>query len=170
MLHELIGHLDIASLEWLERMLVEMDAAVILVARDRWFLESVGNSVLELGEGRPKFFSGPWHEWRIEKARRELFLERDAKRREADIARLERFVERFRAKNTLATRAKSKQKQINRIKRDAPAARSVGLEVACLLVRGGAALGQGRAGDGGRDHRRRLEAALRGRRALGRGG
>ena len=120
LLDEPTNHLDIASLEWLEELLIGMDAAVILVAHDRWFLESVGNSVLELGEGRPKFFSGPWHEWRIEKARRELFLERDAKRREADIARLERFVERFRAKNTLATRAKSKQKQIDRIKRDAP--------------------------------------------------
>jgi len=120
LLDEPTNHLDIASLEWLERSLGEMDAAVILVAHDRWFLESVGNSVLELGEGRPKFFAGPWHEWRIEKARRELFLDRDAKRREADIARLERFVERFRAKNTLATRAKSKQKQIDRIKRDAP--------------------------------------------------
>jgi ATP-binding cassette subfamily F protein 3 len=120
LLDEPTNHLDIASLEWLERALGDMDAAVILVAHDRWFLEAVGNSVLELGEGRPKFFSGPWHEWRIEKTRRELFLERDAKRREADIARLERFVERFRAKNTLATRAKSKQKQINRIKRDAP--------------------------------------------------
>ena len=121
LLDEPTNHLDIASLEWLERMLTGMDAAVILVAHDRWFLESVGNSVLELGEGRPKFFSGPWHEWRIEKARRELFLERDARRREADIERLERFVERFRAKSTLATRAKSKQKQIDRIKRDAPA-------------------------------------------------
>jgi len=120
LLDEPTNHLDIASLEWLEEMLTDMDAAVILVAHDRWFLEAVGNSVLELGEGRPKFFAGPWHEWRIEKLRRELFLDRDAKRREADIARLERFVERFRAKNTLATRAKSKQKQIDRIKRDAP--------------------------------------------------
>ena len=120
LLDEPTNHLDIASLEWLERTLGEMDAAIILVAHDRWFLESVGNSVLELGEGRPKFFAGPWHEWRIEKTRRELFLDRDAKRREADIARLERFVERFKAKNTLATRAKSKQKQIDRIKRDAP--------------------------------------------------
>ena len=120
LLDEPTNHLDIASLEWLERTLTEMDAAIVLVAHDRWFLEAVGNSVLELGEGRPKFFAGPWHEWRIEKARRELFGERDLKRREADIARLERFVERFRAKNTLATRAKSKQKQINRIKRDAP--------------------------------------------------
>ncbi len=120
LLDEPTNHLDIVSLEWLEGMLTGMDAAVILVAHDRWFLESVGNSVLELGEGRPKFFAGPWHEWRIEKARRELFAERDSKRREADIARLERFVERFRAKNTLATRAKSKQKQIDRIKREAP--------------------------------------------------
>ncbi len=143
----------------------------ILVAHDRWFLESVGNSVLELGEGRPKFFAGPWHEWRIEKARRELFLERDAKRREADIARLERFVERFRAKNTLATRAKSKQKQINRIKRDAPerdgagarsrspsrsARRSASGKV--VLAMEGATIDAG------------PEAALRGCRALGRGG
>jgi ATP-binding cassette, subfamily F, member 3 len=120
LLDEPTNHLDIASLEWLEGMLNAMDAAVVLVAHDRWFLESVGNSVLELGEGRPKFFAGPWHEWRVEKARRELHLERDAKRREAEIARLERFVERFRAKNTLATRAKSKQKQVDRLKRDAP--------------------------------------------------
>ena len=120
LLDEPTNHLDIGSLEWLEETLTAMDAAVILVAHDRWFLESVGNSVLELGEGRPKFFAGPWHEWRIEKARRELFLERDANRRESDIARLERFVERFRAKNTLATRAKSKQKQIDRLRRDAP--------------------------------------------------
>jgi len=120
LLDEPTNHLDIVSLEWLERTLTEMDAAVVLVAHDRWFLEAVSNSVLELGEGRPKFFAGPWHVWRAEKVRRELHLERDTKRREADIARLERFVERFRAKNTLATRAKSKQKQINRIKRDAP--------------------------------------------------
>ena len=139
LLDEPTNHLDIASLEWLERTLSEMDAAIILVAHDRWFLEAVGNSVLELGEGRPKFFAGPWHEWRIEKTRRELFLERDAKRREADIARLERFVERFRAKNTLATRAKSKQKQINRIKRDAPQRDRRALEVAGVLLRRGAA-------------------------------
>ena len=120
LLDEPTNHLDITSLEWLERTLAGMDAAVVLVAHDRWFLEAVGNSVLELGDGRPKFFAGPWHEWRIEKTRRELHLERDAKRREADIARLERFVERFRAKSTLATRAKSKAKQVERIKRDAP--------------------------------------------------
>jgi len=125
LLDEPTNHLDIESLEWLEDRLLGIDAAVILVAHDRWFLEAVGNSVLELGQGsdgRARFFAGPWHEWRVEKARRELALERDSVRREADIARLERFVERFRAKATKARQAKSKAKQVERIKRDAPRA------------------------------------------------
>ncbi len=123
LLDEPTNHLDIESLEWLEDRLRGLDAAVILVAHDRWFLEAVGNSVLELGQGeggRARYFAGPWHEWRVEKARRELALERDSARREADIARLERFVERFRAKATKARQAKSKAKQVERIRSEAP--------------------------------------------------
>ena len=48
LLDEPTNHLDIPSLEWLERYLVGLDAAVVLVAHDRWFLEAVGTSVLEL--------------------------------------------------------------------------------------------------------------------------
>jgi ATP-binding cassette, subfamily F, member 3 len=61
LLDEPTNHLDIASLEWLEGYLVGLDAAVILVAHDRWFLEAVGTSVLELEAGRARFFPGPWH-------------------------------------------------------------------------------------------------------------
>ena len=52
LLDEPTNHLDIPSLEWLEQHLVSLDAAVILVAHDRWFLEAVGTSVLELEAGR----------------------------------------------------------------------------------------------------------------------
>src|SRR6476661_4128062 len=76
LLDEPTNHLDIASLEWLERYLVDLDAAVVLVAHDRWFLEAVGTSVLELEAGRSRFFAGPWHSWRQEKAARELALQR----------------------------------------------------------------------------------------------
>ncbi len=48
LLDEPTNHLDIPSLEWLERYLVTIDSAVVLVAHDRWFLEAVGTSVLEL--------------------------------------------------------------------------------------------------------------------------
>ena len=48
LLDEPTNHLDIATLEWLEGYLKGLDAAVVLVAHDRWFLESVGTSVLEI--------------------------------------------------------------------------------------------------------------------------
>ncbi|MBV9465646.1 MAG: ABC-F family ATP-binding cassette domain-containing protein, partial [Solirubrobacterales bacterium] len=51
LLDEPTNHLDIASLEWLEQHLDGLDAAVVLVAHDRWFLEAVGTSVLELEAG-----------------------------------------------------------------------------------------------------------------------
>src|SRR3954447_5403653 len=46
LLDEPTNHLDISSLEWLEEYLVGLDAAVILVAHDRWFLAAGGTSVL----------------------------------------------------------------------------------------------------------------------------
>ena len=70
LLDEPTNHLDVESLEWLERELTSLDAAVVLVAHDRWFLEAVTTAVLELGGPKPFFFDGPWHAWRREKAAR----------------------------------------------------------------------------------------------------
>ena len=70
LLDEPTNHLDVESLEWLERELQSLDAGIIIVAHDRWFLEAVANAVLELEAGRSTYFSGPWHEWRREKAAR----------------------------------------------------------------------------------------------------
>ena len=119
LLDEPTNHLDIDSLEWLEAYLTDVDAAVILVAHDRWFLESVGTAVLELEAGRARYFAGPWHAWRAEQAARELAAGRDSARREAEIARMQRFVERFRYKATKARQAQSKLKHIERLRRGA---------------------------------------------------
>ena len=116
LLDEPTNHLDIDSLEWLETHLVGLDAAVILVAHDRWFLESVATSVLELEAGRGKFFPGTWHQWRKEQATRELALGRAIERQQAEIERLEKFVTRFRA-GTRARQAQSRQKRLDRIER-----------------------------------------------------
>ena len=118
LLDEPTNHLDIPSLEWLERYLVDLDAAVVLVAHDRWFLEAVGTSVLELEAQRARFFAGPWHAWRKEQAAREIALGKAIDRQQAEIERMERFVERFRYKATKAKQAQSRLKQIDRIKRD----------------------------------------------------
>jgi len=118
LLDEPTNHLDIPSLEWLERYLVELDAAVVLVAHDRWFLEAVGTSVLELEAKRARFFAGPWHAWRKEQAAREIARGKAIERQETEIARMERFVERFRYKATKARQAQSRLKRIEKVKRE----------------------------------------------------
>jgi ATP-binding cassette subfamily F protein 3 len=116
LLDEPTNHLDIESLEWLEEMLKTIDAAVILVAHDRWFLEAVTTAVLELDRGKSIYFPGAWHVWRREQAARDLHQAKTAERQAEELARLERFVERFRAKASKARQAQSKQKQIDRLK------------------------------------------------------
>ncbi len=119
LLDEPTNHLDITTLEWLEEYLKGLDAAVVLVAHDRWFLESVGTAVLEIEAGRGRYFSGPWHAWRREYAARQLALGKAIEKQQAEIARMEKFVERFRYKATKARQAQSKLKKIEKVKENA---------------------------------------------------
>jgi ATP-binding cassette, subfamily F, member 3 len=118
LLDEPTNHLDIESLEWLEQTLVGLDAAIVLVAHDRWFLEAVGTSVLELYGDPPatptrsRFFSGPWHAWRREQAARSIALGKAIDAQRAEMAHMERFIERFRYKATKARQAQSRLKKL----------------------------------------------------------
>jgi ATP-binding cassette, subfamily F, member 3 len=137
LLDEPTNHLDVSGLEWLERELVALDAAVVLVAHDRWFLEAVTTATLELEAGRSTFFPGPWHVWRREKAERALHAQKTATRVSADIARLERFVERFRYKKSKAKQAQAKLTQIARLEEE----RATAAGEHALLTRRGRRLG-----------------------------
>jgi ATP-binding cassette subfamily F protein 3 len=123
LLDEPTNHLDVESLEWLERELASLDTAVLLVAHDRWFLESVTTAVLELDRGRALFFDGPWHQWRRERAARAAAAAKTAERVGEDIERLERFVARFRYKKSKAKQAQAKLTQIARLEKERSAAR-----------------------------------------------
>jgi ATP-binding cassette, subfamily F, member 3 len=119
LLDEPTNHLDVESLEWLERELQSLDAGVMIVAHDRWFLEAVTTSVLELEAGHSTYFAGPWHEWRIEKAARLQAASKNAERIGRDIERLQRFVERFRASTEkMARKAQVKLTQIERLEKE----------------------------------------------------
>jgi ATP-binding cassette, subfamily F, member 3 len=137
LLDEPTNHLDVESLEWLERELASLDAACVIVAHDRWFLEAVTNATLELEAGRSTFFPGPWHAWRREKAERAAHAQKTADRVAEDIARLERFVARFRYKKSKAKQAQAKLTQIGRLEQE----RSQAAGEAALLGRRTRALG-----------------------------
>jgi ATP-binding cassette, subfamily F, member 3 len=137
LLDEPTNHLDVERLEWLERTLVGLDAAVILVAHDRWFLEATTTAVLELEAGRSTYFPGQWHVWRRERAARMLDATKSIDRYDADIARLQRFVDRFRYKKTKAKQAQAKLTHIGRLKEE----RARSAEQVALLSRRSKRLG-----------------------------
>jgi ATP-binding cassette subfamily F protein 3 len=85
--------------------------------------------VLELEAGRGRFFPGTWAQWRREAAAREMALGRAIEKQQAEIARMEAFVERFRYKASKARQAQSRLKRldkIERIERDPRDARELG--------------------------------------------
>ena len=164
LLDEPTNHLDVERLEWLERTLIGLDAAVILVAHDRWFLEATTTAVLELEAGRSTYFPGQWHVWRREKAARALDASKAIDRYDADIARLQRFVDRFRYKKNKAKQAQAKLTHIGRLKKETGDASD---ELSLLTRRGEAARvrvpqSAAQREDGGRD---RWAVPIRGRQA-----
>ena len=94
LLDEPTNHLDIESLEWLEAHLQTLDAAVVLVAHDRWFLEAVG-TVGARARGRPRAASSRAPGTPGARRRRRASSRSAARSRsqQAEIERLERFVD-----------------------------------------------------------------------------
>ncbi|MEQ9092798.1 MAG: ABC-F family ATP-binding cassette domain-containing protein, partial [Miltoncostaeaceae bacterium] len=114
LLDEPTNHLDLEAVEWLERAIADLGAAVVLVSHDRWFLESVATSVVEIDRGRSKWWPMGYSAFRRERA---LALDRqgaEAERQAAEIARLEAFVTRWKA-GTKSRQASSRQKRIDRL-------------------------------------------------------
>jgi ATP-binding cassette subfamily F protein 3 len=116
LLDEPTNHLDTDAIEWLEEHLDGLDAGVVFVSHDRWFLEAVATGVLELDRGKGRFDKGGYSHWRALKAER-LSAQADAfERQQAELAHLQRFVDRFRY-GTKARQAQSKLKAMARIER-----------------------------------------------------
>jgi ATP-binding cassette subfamily F protein 3 len=116
LLDEPTNHLDTDAIEWLEEHLAALDAGVVFVSHDRWFLESVATGVLELDRGRGRYEKGSYSNWRRVKAERVAAQAGAFERQQEELAHLQRFVDRFRY-GTKARQAQSKLKAMARIER-----------------------------------------------------
>jgi ATP-binding cassette subfamily F protein 3 len=116
LLDEPTNHLDTDAIEWLEEHLAALDAGVVFVSHDRWFLESVATGVLELDRGRGRYEKGSYSNWRRVKAERVAAQAGAFERQQEELAHLQRFVDRFRY-GTKARQAQSKLKAMDRIER-----------------------------------------------------
>jgi ATP-binding cassette, subfamily F, member 3 len=117
LLDEPTNHLDLNAIEWLENFVKGAKSAVLVVSHDRYFLDAVAGSILELEDGRLTRYPGNYSEYVTEKRAREERLARKAKANAERRAQLERFIERNRAKARKASQAKSKQKLLDRMEK-----------------------------------------------------
>ena len=140
LLDEPTNHLDLQAIEWLESFVKGARSAVLVVSHDRYFLDAVAGSILELEDGRLHRYPGNYSKYVTEKKARDEQLARKAKANAERRAQLERFVEKNRAKASKATQAKSKQKLLDRMEKiedPRSAARNVRLELGGETARAG---------------------------------
>jgi len=116
-LDEPTNHLDLPAMEWLEEYLETFHGGLVVVSHDRVFLDRITDEVRQLDHAELSEFAMSFTEYLEERERRRELLESKNEQLDQKIAQLSRFVERFGAKNTKATQAASKMKQIDRLRR-----------------------------------------------------
>ena len=117
LLDEPTNHLDLESLVWFQDYLQNYAGAILMISHDREFLNALVGSIVEIAHRRLHRYRGNWDRYVQEKAAREEQQLAAFKNQQKEIADLQAFADRFRAKASKASQAQSKLKQIERMER-----------------------------------------------------
>ena len=117
LLDEPSNHLDLQSVVWLESFLQSYEGSILLISHDRKFLNTLSTRIFELDRARLTVYSGNYDDYEKQKESQRAQLESQAENQSRRIAEVERFIERFRAKNTKATQVQSRIKMLDKIER-----------------------------------------------------
>ncbi len=117
LLDEPTNHLDVDSVAWLERHLAAWPGALLFVSHDRDFIDAVADRVVELSAGTATAYEGGFAEFVVAREERLQRIEAAAARQAREVARVERFVERFRYKATKARQVQSRVKTLQKLER-----------------------------------------------------
>ncbi len=124
LLDEPTNHLDLESLGWFQDYLTGYPGAILMISHDREFLNHMVGSIVEITHRQLVRYRGNWDSYVEQKAARETQQLAAYKNQQREIASLQLFADRFRAKATKASQAQSKLKQIERMEKiSAPTAR-----------------------------------------------
>ncbi len=115
LLDEPTNHLDLEALLWFQDYLTRYPGGLVVISHDRAFLNALCTGMLELRAGTLHYYHGNYDNFLQEKEARKLQQAAAFKNQQREIAHLQKFVDRFGAKASMASRAKSKEKQIERL-------------------------------------------------------
>ncbi len=117
LLDEPTNHLDLRAIGWLEAFLDSFAGAFVVVSHDRYFLNRMVRGIVELERGKLTTYPGAYDAYLAGKEERRELLEKAARHQAAEIARTERFIERFRFKATKARQVQSRIRALEKIDR-----------------------------------------------------
>ncbi|HEV2045617.1 MAG TPA: ABC-F family ATP-binding cassette domain-containing protein [Chthoniobacterales bacterium] len=124
LLDEPTNHLDLESLQWFQEYLKNYPGGIVMISHDREFLNQLVGSIVEIAHSKLIRYRGNWDNYVEQKAAREEQQLAAYKNQQKEIASLQLFADRFRAKASKASQAQSKLKQIDRMEKiAAPVAR-----------------------------------------------
>ncbi|HEU6447992.1 MAG TPA: ABC-F family ATP-binding cassette domain-containing protein [Verrucomicrobiae bacterium] len=118
MLDEPTNHLDLETLLWFQDYLQHYPGAILMISHDREFLNQLCTHIAELRNARILRYTGNYDSYLEQRVATEANMIATAKAQQRKIDQLQTFVDRFRAKNTMAAQAQSKLKQIERLKEE----------------------------------------------------
>ncbi|MCL2079481.1 MAG: ATP-binding cassette domain-containing protein [Oscillospiraceae bacterium] len=116
LLDEPTNNLDVGSVVWLEDFLADYEGTVIVVAHDRYFLNTVCTHIVDIDYGKIKMYVGNYDFWWDSSQLIQKLLKEKNKKNEDKIAELEEFVRRFSANKSKSRQATSRKKLIEKIK------------------------------------------------------
>jgi ATP-binding cassette subfamily F protein 3 len=115
LLDEPTNHLDLESIMWLEGYLKNYPGSMLLICHDRRFVDNVCEGVLDLRMGQLDLYSLPYERYEEERAMRIAMQQKSAAKAQDEIERLNKFIDRFKAKASKASLARSAMKRRDRI-------------------------------------------------------
>jgi len=117
LLDEPTNHLDIDSLQWLIEYLENYNGALLIVSHDRYFVNRITNKTLEIADNKVTLFNSTYNDYLKFKDERDNQLQAIAKNQQKRIKEIEKFIERFRYKNTKSRQVQSRIKMLEKMDR-----------------------------------------------------
>ncbi len=117
LLDEPTNHLDAAAIKWLQFYISEYHGAVFIISHDSTFLNKVCDRIVELENGKLEDYTGNFANFQRVKHERAEAQAAAYERQQKEIARQQEFIDRFGAKASKASQAKSREKAIDRMEK-----------------------------------------------------
>ncbi|WP_028079527.1 ATP-binding cassette domain-containing protein [Solimonas soli] len=115
LLDEPTNHLDLDAVLWLQEWLVSYPGTLLLISHDREFLDAVTTQTLHLENRKAVLYSGNYSQFERQRAEKLTLQAAQYDKQQREIAHLQNFIRRFKAKASKATQAQSRVKALERM-------------------------------------------------------